>query len=105
MAFDQARSAAAESMAGPEPEADPLAGLDMGAPAGGDIEGAIAGLESALASLPPEAQEEIRAHVEAIREIASRSAEAPPPEAAGMPGLPGGEGAMPPGMPPEVPLG
>lgn len=45
---------------------------------GDEIEVALAGVESALGGLPPEAQEEARMHLNAIRELASGGA--PPPE-------------------------
>lgn len=41
----------------------------MGEP--GDLDTALAGIESAIAELSPEAQEEIRSHINAIRDIAA----------------------------------
>lgn len=56
---------------------DIMAALGGGAPPGApggagetpDVEGALLSLEAAIATLPPDQQEEVRAHVEAIREI------------------------------------
>lgn len=83
---------------GPPPEMP-----DEGAPpeAGGmppepmDLEGALAGVDSALQGMPPEQAEEIRVHLNAIRDIAAGGAGgAPPMDAAG---------AAPGGVPGEVP--
>lgn len=59
-------------MGGPPPEA---------APQGGDIESGIAMIEGALAGAPPDKAEEIRSHLNALREINAsiQGGEQPPP--------------------------
>jgi hypothetical protein len=52
-----------------------------GAPGGAgetpDVEGALLSLEAAVATLPPDQQEEVRAHIEAIREITMNAGSEP----------------------------
>jgi len=85
---DAASMAALDSMmggmgAGGAPPMDPAA---MEAPPteempGGDIESGIAMIEGALTGAPPDKAEEIRSHLNALREIsASMGTEAAPPE-------------------------
>lgn len=50
---------------------------------GGSIEDALAGVEAALAGLGEADAREIRSHLEAIREIATRGGDAPPADDAG----------------------
>jgi hypothetical protein len=61
----------------------------MEAPQPPDLDTALGGVETALEGLPPEAAEEIRIHLNAIREIAASGGGAPPTEPPPM------EGAMP----------
>jgi hypothetical protein len=77
-----ARSAAAGQMMGggmppgdamPAPE-EPLAS-SLENPAGDDVESAIADLEAAVQQLDPQQADEIRQHLNAIREIASSGEE------------------------------
>lgn len=86
------------------PPLDPAA-LMGGAPPpgeempGGDIESGIAMIEGALAGAPPDKAEEIRAHLNALREIsATIGGEAAPPEEAALPNPdelpPAAEGAI-----------
>ena len=63
----------------PEGEMPPEAGPEV-APEPVDLESALGGVETALEGLAPEAAEEIRTHLNAIREIAATGAGAPPPE-------------------------
>jgi len=58
----------------------------------GDLDSVLAGIEPAIADLSPEAQEEIRSHINAIRDIAAGGEEAAEPP------MPEGE------MPPEEPV-
>ena len=61
----------------PMPEemmADPAAG------GGGDVEGALATIEGALAGAPPDVADEARTHINALREITSQIGGAPPEE-------------------------
>ena len=77
-----ARSAAAEGMMGggagldagmPDPGMmAPEDGGGMPPPPGGDLEGALAGVEAALEGMPPEQAEEIRGHLNAIRDVAAK---------------------------------
>lgn len=63
--------------ASPEPMPDEGAPMpeEGGAP---DLDTALAGVEGALEGMPPEAAEEIRTHLNAIREIAAQGGGAPP---------------------------
>lgn len=58
----------------PEPGLAPEEGIPEApaAPAGGGVEDALAMLETALEGMDPKMAEEIRTHVNAIREIASQ---------------------------------
>ena len=75
--------------AGPPPEGE--MGMEGMPPEGGetDLEMALAGVDAALQSMAPEQAEEIRAHMNAIREIAANAgtAEAPPMEPQTAPGM------------------
>lgn len=78
------------------PMDDPMAGAgappgeappEMGEP--GNLDTALAGIEAAIETLPPEAQEEIRNHINAIRDIAAGGeAEEEPPMDPAMPEAP-----------------
>ena len=84
---DAASMAALDSpMPGGMPPMDPamMGGMPPeGAPpgGGGDIESALATIESSLAGAPPDKAEEIRSHINAIRDISASmaGAEQPPP--------------------------
>jgi hypothetical protein len=83
---DAASLAALEApMPGGMPPMDPAA-MGMAPPAeempGGDIESGIAMIEGALAGAPPDKAEEIRAHLNALREISATigGEQAPPAE-------------------------
>lgn len=111
-----ARSAAAAGMkgggAGPamdDAPVEPMPGEEeLGIPAAPDLEGALAGVEEALAGMDPGIAEEARTHLNAIRELAASDvgpSEELPPEGAPEEalesggGMPGGE-SMPSEMPP-----
>lgn len=98
---DPRSDAAMGMMRGGSPEEDPLAGLDLGQPPGGegDLDSALVSLERAIEGKPTDIKEEIMTHVEAIREVASKdtgegaqpSEEPVPPGASEVPPpLPGG---------------
>lgn len=79
-------------MSAPPPEGEmgmegmpPEAGADAG---GTDIEMALAGVDAALQGMPPQDAEEVRTHMNAIREIVARGASsgAPPMEPQPAPG-------------------
>jgi len=75
-----------------------LAGEEAGADS---LEAAIAGVDAAIEGLPEATAREIRTHLEAIRDIASREPEAPEmPEDAG-----GLDEPMPTDAPPPSPMG
>ena len=85
----------------PMEEPMPMPGEEeMEAPQPPDLETALGGVETALEGLAPEAAEEIRTHLNAIREIAASGGESPmpmgePPPMEGAPPMPdGGAGAM-----------
>lgn len=88
MAFDMARADAAGGMMRGEEPIDPSAMMPeepMAPDQPADLDGALAGVEAAIGALGPEVQDEIRTHIEAIREAASRDvgpsmAERPPVE-------------------------
>ena len=74
----------------------PEEGMEEGAPPGPpDLDTALGGVEGALEGMPPETAEEIRVHLNAIREIAAQGsapmapAEEVPPGSEAMP-LPDG---------------
>lgn len=99
-------------------EMPPEAGAEMGAPpaelppelmAGGleggavspmeaeappDIEGALAGVEAALGEMPPEQAEEVRVHLNAIRDIVAGGVAPPAEEVAPEVPAPGPESGM-----------
>lgn len=102
---DMARTAAASGrMAGPEAGGDPSADLaalmgggdpaamESGGEEGGDVEGALMALEAALETLPADAAEQARAHIEALRSIVtgvpSEAEELPELEAGSAPASP-----------------
>ena len=88
----------------PEGEMPPEAGMEEPQPM--DLESALGGVETALEGLAPEAAEEIRTHLNAIREIAATGAGAPPEEMSPMEGAPpapdGGASAGAPMMEPQA---
>lgn len=69
----------AEEGAGMPPEE--LMAEEASAPPAMDLEGALAGVEAAIEGEAPEKAEEIRVHLNAIREIAGGGGEEAPPEA------------------------
>lgn len=98
-----ARSKAARSMMGgapapeempPEEEGPPLPpelGPEPQGPAAEsvpaeDLEGALAGVEASIEGLDPEKAEEVRMHLNAIRELVASGGEQAPPEGAPPPG-------------------
>ena len=107
-----ARSQAAQSMIGgmggaPEEMIPPeMAGEEMAAPPAPDLESSLAGVEAAIEGMEPTQAEEIRTHLNAIREVAAREgAEAPEEALAEEAAMDvGPDAGIPPGdeMPPEV---
>jgi len=90
----------------PEGEMPPEAGMEA-PPEPVDLESALGGVETALEGLAPEAAEEIRTHLNAIREIAATGAGAPPEEMPPMEGAPptpdgGASAGAPPMMEPQA---
>lgn len=69
-------------------------------PAPPDLDTALAGVEASLEGMPPETAEEIRTHLNAIRELAASGGGAPPMDMPGAEGLPPGPEAAP-GVPEE----
>lgn len=69
MAMRGGRAKAAMSKLGDEPDLGALEDLPPpeGAEGGGEVETALAKLESAVTDLPPEKQDAIRMHIDAIR--------------------------------------
>jgi hypothetical protein len=61
-----------------------------GAPPAADLDSALGGIEASLEGMPPEAAEEIRTHLNAIREIAAQAGtqQAPPMMEEGAPPMP-----------------
>lgn len=81
--------------AGAPPAEGGMPGEEGGAPQPPDLDTALGGVESALDGIPPEAAEEIRVHLNAIREIASRGGQEQG-EAPSGPEVDMGSDAMPP---------
>ena len=101
-----ARAQAAQGMmrGGEEGAPPPEMGMEEelgAAPPAVDIEGALGGVEAAIEAWAPPDAEEARTHVNAIREIAARAAEAGTPE----PEMPAEEGGMPPSEETIPPMG
>ena len=114
MMDELARSAAAAGMGGggaspamDEAPVEPMPGEEeLAMPEAPDLEGALAGVEEALAGMDPGIAEEARTHINAIRELAASDVGSPEPEegpgeealeeGAGMPSEP----SMPEEMPP-----
>lgn len=88
---------------GASPEPMPDEGAPMPPDAGGapDLDTALAGVEGALEGMPPEAAEEIRTHLNAIREIAAQGGGAPPEAMPMDPGAMAGEAPPPVGATPD----
>jgi hypothetical protein len=91
----------------PGGEMPPEAGMEGAPPEPMDLESALGGVETALEGLAPEAAEEIRTHLNAIREIAATGGGAPPleemPPMEGAPPAPdGGASAGAPMMEPQA---
>ena len=103
-----ARAQAAQSMmkpdGGPSPDAEaglPPDAAGLEAPPV-DLEGALSSVESATETMNPDDAEEIRTHVNAIREIAARSEEGqePPPTGNEPPTPLEDQAGSPPSLPP-----
>ena len=74
----------------PMPEEMPVDEMGGMPPGPADLDTALGGVEGALEGMPPEAAEEIRTHLNAIREIAAKAGtqQAPPEEAQPTPEAP-----------------